>query len=221
MSVHIGPSLGKTAANPAQSGYHLKQVNPNFASGYYWIKSASMPNALQMYVNMTRDGGGYDFYAFTGNGTSIGSYSATTHSGYALGLDLVYPRSKEHWYAMSEFVRNVLGSTGNEYFQTVYAVYRTTTGGAGSRSGNYTGDIMRDPTYYSTGAPDWRVPDGGRWWLRDTTFGEPNGDYTANNFLGGYTFPNPYAGTDLGFNDVTSQAYVTGAYYLCSTNAKP
>lgn len=221
MSCHAGPRLGKTADSPAQSGYHLKLVNPNFSSGYYWIKNGSMPNAIQMYVDMTYDGGGYDFYAFQGNGTSIGSYNSTTHSGYALGLDLVYPRSKLHWYAISNYVRNVLGSSTNDYFTTVGPVHRTTTTSAGSRGGNYTSDIMRDPNSYSTGTPDWRVPDGGRWWLRDTAFSEPNGDYTAYNFLGGYTFPNPYNGEDLGFNDVIGQTYVTGTYYLVSTNSKP
>lgn len=212
--------LGESRDVPATSGYALKQARPNLPSGYYWIQNSKMPNPLKMYVDMTEEGGGYDFYAFQGNGTSIGFVNGN-HSGLALGLDLVYPRSKQHWIAMSNFVRNVLGSTGNEYFTTVYAVYRETTGGAGSRSGLYVNDIMRDPTYYGTGTPDWRVPDGGRWWLRDTTFGEPNGDYTAFNFLGGYTFPNPYTGQDIGFNDVFPQSYTTGGYYLVSTNAKP
>ena len=212
--------LGESPDIPAESGYALKAARPELTSGYYWIKNSKMPNALKMYVDMSEEGGGYDFYPMQGTGASIGFVNGT-HSGIALGLDLVYPRSKQHWIAMSNFVRNVLGSTGNEYFTTTYAVHRETSAGGGSRGGNYTGDIMRNPAFYGTGAPDWRVPDGGRWWLRDTTFGEPNGDYTAYNFLGGYTFPNPYTGQDLGFNDVTGQSYTTGAYYLLSTNAKP
>jgi hypothetical protein len=211
---------GESPQNPATSGFNLKSVRPELPSGYYWIKTTGMPSALRMYVDMTEEGGGYDFYPMQGSGTSIG-FTNGVHSGIALGLDLVYPRSKQHWIAMSNFVRNVLGSTGNEYFTTVYSVHRETSAGAGSRGGNYTGDIMRNPASYGTGAPDWRVPDGGRWWLRDTTFGEPNGDYTAYNFLGGYTLPNPYTGQDLQFNDVTGQNYVTGGYYLLSTNSKP
>jgi hypothetical protein len=212
--------LGENKSVPADSGLALRTIRPELPSGYYWIKNSKMPNALRMYVDMSQEGGGYDFYPIQGNGISIGSVNGI-HSGTALGLDLVYPRSKAHWTAMSNFVRNVLGSTGNEYFTTVYAVYRETTGSNGSRNGNYTNDIMRNPTSYGSGAPDWRVPDNGRWWLRDTIFSEPNGDYTAYNFLGGYTFPNPYTGQDLGFNDLFAQSYATGSYYLLSTNAKP
>jgi len=211
---------GENSQVPATSGVDLKQVRPDLPSGYYWIRNSRMPNALRMYVDMTEEGGGYDFFPMQGNGTSIGSTNGV-HSGIALGLDLVYPRSKQHWIAMSNFVRNVLGDATNQYFTTVYAVHRETSAGAGSRGGNYTGDIMRNPAFYGTGTPDWRVPDGGRWWLRDTTFSEPNGDYTAYNFLGGYTHPNPYTGQDLQFNDATGQNYVTGGFYLLSTNSKP
>jgi prepilin-type N-terminal cleavage/methylation domain-containing protein len=209
------------AINPYtfESGYVLKQLNPSFPSGWYWIKNNNMPSALLMYVDMTTEGGGYDFYPIQGNGISIGSVNSP-HSGTELGLDLIYPRSKEHWIAMSNFVRNILGDNSNNYFRTTYAVYRVNAVGNGGNN-NYTSRIMRDPNYYGTGAPDWRVPDGGRWWLRDTTFSEPNGDYTPYNFLGGYTFPNPYTGQDLGFNDLTPQTYQTGSFYLVSTNAKP
>ena len=204
----------------APSGHQLALSNPSLPSGYYWIQSNRMQNPLLMYVDMEQEGGGFDFFPITGSGISIGTVT-NAHSGTPLGLDLVYPRSKAHWFAMSNFVRNVLGDGSNQYFTTAYAVYRETSAGGGSRGGNYTSEIMRNPAFYGTGTPDWRVPDGGRWWLRDTTFGEPNGDYTAGNFLGGYTHPNPYTGQDIQFNDVTPQNYVTGGFYLVSTNAKP
>lgn len=228
-----GASLpGLSSSNPALSGADLMTKwanNPNKdvfgqtstvpPSGYYWIKSASMPNALQMYVDTTEEGGGYDFYAINGTGTSI-NFANATHSGTALGLDIVYPRSKFHWRAMSNFVRNVLGQTGANYqrwFQIVYGVHSVNGGG------DYTGTIMRNATSYGTGSTAHRVNDNGRWWIRDTTFGEPNGDYTAYAWFGlvsgGYTFPEPYALQDIGFNDGNAN-YGTGAYYLVSTNAK-
>ena len=215
---------GTSAANPAPSGYWLAQnlkTPLSLTSGTYWIKSSTMPNALQMYVDMTQEDGGYDFYAITG-GTSI-NYYGETHSGMALGLDLVYPRSSQHWTAMNNYVKNVLGDSTNDYFQTTYVVYRMPGGSSGSRSGNYTSVIMRDPRFYGTGTEDWRTGDGGRWWLRNTTFGEPNGDYSARAWLGlgsgGYTMAS-YAGGDIGFNDGTA-SYLTGTKYLVSTNAKP
>ena len=215
---------GSSAANPAPSGYWLAQnlkTPLSLTSGTYWIKSSTMPNALQMYVDMTQEDGGYDFYAITG-GTSI-NYYGETHSGMALGLDLIYPRSSQHWTAMNNYVKNVLGDSTNDYFQTTYVVYRMPGSTGGSRSGNYTSVIMRDPRFYGTGTEDWRTGDGGRWWLRNTTFGEPNGDYSARAWLGlgsgGYTMAG-YAGGDIGFNDGTA-SYLTGTKYLVSTNAKP
>jgi hypothetical protein len=213
--ITLGAKDGSSPSAAAPSGYYLAQ---NFSgvltSGYYWIQSSSMPAPIRMYVDMTQEGGGYDFYAITG-GIAVTDINAT-HSGTALGLDLVMPRSKQHWIAMRNFVSGVLGSGDLTYFANVPGIYRT--GG----SGNYTGFIMRNPTSYGSGAPDWRVKDGGRWWLRDTTYTEPNGDYNLNGFLGDMArggFGTGYAGGDLLFNDGGS--YTTGGSYLVSTNAKP
>lgn len=214
--VVVSGNDGSSAATAAPSGYYIAQNYPGRPSGWYWIKSPSMPNALQMYVDMTEEGGGYDFYPISG-GIST-TYKTETHSGISLGLDLVYPRSKYHWRAMRNFVSNVLGSTDYTYFNCVSGIYKTTAGG------NYTTYIMRSPTHYGSGAPDWRVGDGGRWWLRDTTYTEPNGDYAANAWLGDLNnrngLPNGYNLQDLLFNDGTS-SYSTGSNYLVSTNAKP
>ncbi len=224
MTVNSTQYPGQSAANPAPSGYWLAQnlrTPLSLASGSYWIKSSTMPNALQMYVDMTQEDGGYDFYPITG-GTSTNFYGQN-HSGMALGLDIIYPRSPQHWQAMRNYVSNVLGDTGNTFFQTPYCVYRTTSTSGGSRGGNYTGVIMRDPRFYGTGTEDWRTGDGGRWWLRNTTFGEPNGDYSARAYLGlasgGYSMVG-YSGGDIGFNDGTA-SYALGTSYLVSTNAKP
>lgn len=212
--------LGLTQDRPAPSGYYIAQNYPYLSSGYYWIKSTAMPNALQMYVDMTEDSGGYDFYAITGNGISV-NYANQSHSGTPLGLDIVYPRTKYHWRAMGNFVKNVLGQTGSgyqNYFQIVYGVHKTSGGG------NYTGTIMRNASYYGSGSNDHRVNDNGKWWMRDSTFGEPNGDYTAYAWFGlasgGYSFPEPYQLQDISSNDGNA-SYGTGGYYLVSTNAKP
>jgi len=209
--------------NPASSGYELSQERPNLDSGYYYIKSDSMPEPLEMYVDMEIEGGGYDFYAIQ-NGNSVNEVT-DNNSGKTLGLDLVYPRSKEHWISMTNFVHDILGESGSSfdrYFETAYAVHRNSQSVSG---GDYTNYIMRDPDYYGSGAPDWKVPDGGRWWLRDTTFDEPNGDYGYNTLLGingqgRYTIEEDYDGRDLRFNDLDN-GYTTGGYYLVSTNAKP
>ena len=228
-----GKSDGSSPESAAISGWHLKQSYSSLSSGTYWIKNDRMPNALQMYVNMTREGGGYDFYAFDGNGTTA-RYTYDNHSGVALGLDIVYPRSKEHWIAMREYVGNVLGKTGSgltAFFRTCGKITQydrrpngvapegNYTGTWGIDAGNYTSFIARDPVYYGTGMPDWKTPDKGRWWLRDTVHNEPNGDHDANGFLTINVFPTDYNGADLDFND--GGATYTGTSYLVSTNMKP
>ena len=208
---------GETADSAAESGYQLAQDYPGKSSGYYWIKSSAMPQALQMWVDMVEEGGGYDMYAITG-GTSV-SDARNGHSGTSLGLDLVYPRSKEHWRAQVSFVQNQLGQTGGNlrsYFRCPGKIWNTS-------AGNYTGYVMRNPQYYGNGVPSntWRTGDGGRWWLRDNTYSEPNGNYTPYSFLyfWGNHPPDNYNGQDLLFDDASTRA--TGSNYLVSTNAKP
>jgi hypothetical protein len=171
---------------------------------------------------MVEDGGGYDFYIITA-GPSVSTVTEV-NGGTPLGLDLIMPRSKEHWKAMSNTVLQAItenkagGGSYESFFQTAYGVYRSN--GARNGGGYYNDKIMRSKFYGGTNnAPDWRVKDGGRWWLRDETYGEPNGDYGPNGLLGGGGLPNPYNLTNINFNDLSNN-YSTGSFYLVSTNAK-
>ncbi len=215
---------GSSALNAAVSGLQLHIDYPALPSGWYWIKSPSMPNALEMYVDMTEDGGGYDFYPITA-GPSVSYATTVSNGGTALGLDLVYPRSKFHWRAMSNAVNTIItagkngGGNYSQFFQTTYGVYRNTSAGNGSV--DYSGKTMRSAEYGGiTNVKDWRVKDGGIWWMRDATYSEPNGDYTSDGLLGMSSFPNPYNLTDIVFNDGNCCFYSTGNFYLVSTNAK-
>ncbi len=203
---------GMTAETAAESGYSLAQDCPDYESGWYWIKSNSLPNALQMYVDMTEEGGGYDFYFIT-SGPSVG-YVTDANGGTTLGLDLVMPRSKYHWRAMQNAVNNARpGGEFSDYFQTSYGIYRNTD----SNGVNFAGEVMNSADGVAGLA--WRVKDGGRWWLRDTPYSEPNGDYTLNGLLWGGMYSN-WDLQSLTFND-SNESASTGNYYLVSTNAKP
>lgn len=212
-NTRVSPPDGSTAARAARSGADLARNYPNKPSGFYWIQSEKMPDALQMYVDMTEEGGGYDFYFITA-GPSV-NYVNVKNGGTPLGLDLVMPRSKYHWRAMSNAVRDQRPSGGyTDYFGTTYGVYSLTPG-------NYTSVIMRSHIFYGTGSSAHQVKDLGRWWLRDSTFSEPNGDYGAYGLFGGYSQPAVnYALSDISFNDISAN-YPTGNYYLVSTNLKP
>ena len=205
---------GSSYFNPATSGYAIYSSNPWLPNGYYWIKSFSMTNPLRMYVDIKN--GGFDFYAIFG-GTSITTYDAT-HSGIALGLELAVPRNKNNWRAIYNYVYNVLKTTYTN-IMTALPVYNTISGG------NYTSYAMFDRRFGNNGSyngvPDWRVKDGGLWYLKDVAWGEPNGDYTGNGFLGSYSIETyPQFLTEYGspgFNDLWA-GYATGPNYIVSTN---
>lgn len=206
---------GSSPDKAAVSGYQLVLDNPGISSGLYWIKSGSMPNALQMYVDTTQDGGGYDFYATKGSGPSV-SYITDNHAGVSLGLELWEGRSRECWLAATAAVNSLDAGNFASYWEGVGHVYKPNGGG------NYTGCIMRSSYYGGNNCADWRVKSGGKWWIRDSTHSEPNGDYNGNGFLRIYSGSRPTVGsvsTSMGYND--GGAYGIGSYYLLSTNAKP
>lgn len=237
---------GATSWNPASSGYVLATRYSWLPSGYYWIKGPNMKVALQMYVDMdsSREGGGWDYFVITGGiaadrariiraGSSISGGSGGLNSGTPLGLDIIYPRSPAHWESIVNFCENVLGQNVNDFFSTnVGAVTRLTSNADGSVGGDYhaagsTPRTMRSPRHWPTGATanaeDWLVPDRGRWWLRNSTYTEPNGDYAGPGFLGNRGISRSFnaASDELTFNDLSDFSQTTGSTYLVSTNAKP
>ena len=205
---------GSSPEKASTSGLQLITDNPGISSGLYWIKSASMPNALQMYVDTTYDGGGYDFYATKGSGPSV-SYVTDNHAGVSLGLGLWEGRSRNCWLAACNAVNSLDSGNFNSYWEGVGHVYKPNGGG------NYTGCIMRSSYYGGNNCNEWRVATGNRWWIRDSTHSEPNGDYSGNGFQRIYSGNRPSVGsvsTNMGFND--GWAYSVGNYYLLSTNTK-
>ena len=222
------PKDGLSPASAVESGYYIAQNFPNNSSGYYWIQTPGMKSAgtapLEFYVDMVEEGGGYDFRVTTTgpsfNYVTQNNYGRSLHNeSFGNDVDAMYPRSKYHWRAASNFIYYVRGETGanhDRYFLTAYMIYKSSGGG------NYTGTIMRS-TYYGSGSSAHRVPDGGRCWLRDNTYSEPNGDYTGNALFGMDSwndFPTPYNLQNININDGNA-GYSTGNYYIVSTNAKP
>jgi hypothetical protein len=228
---------GSTPAKAALNGVDLVATNTAFSlgltTGLYWIRTQAMINAgtaaIQMVVNFTEEGGGYDF-AFVTNGYTGVDVRGGTFTTIP-GLDLVTPRSPQHWRAMALAVRNFRPSGSEaDYFTTTYGVYGVNNGGNFSTSA---GDStpFRDARFYASGRQfsTHRGRDLGRWWLRNNAFSEPNGDYTAGQAYGGYAYPSSMFGVsssdqingqDVLFNDGTS-GYPFSGFYLISTNAKP
>jgi hypothetical protein len=80
----------------------------------------------------------------------------------------------------------------------------------GHGCGGCTGKAMHSGAQAQHG---WRTTDGRPWWLRDTTYSEPNGDYHANCYLYIYTKdPN-----NVQFNDHNCNYHSRN--YLCQPSA--
>jgi hypothetical protein len=171
----------------------ILRADPNTGSGNQVINPKGA-GRITVYCDMTTDGGGYDYY---GIANGIRTYRSTDgNSCKDIGMDIVVPRTKAHWTAL-------LSRFGIDYFNTIPGVSKPTGGG------NYTGYAMK-----SGSVPDWRASDGGSWWIRDSTYSEPNGDYQANCWLLQYD----WNVNNIRFNDGTCSYSTTR--YVCSTNAK-
>ena len=185
---------GTDAACPESSCLQILNDGYSTGDGDYWIQPGN--TAILVTCDMSTDGGGYTYYPIA-SGTSTNRYT-DNNSCKNLGMDIVYPRTQAHWESM-------IARFATSYFPFIPGVYKTGGGG------NYTGCSMN-----SNGCNDWRVGDGGQWWLRSSTYSEPNGDYTANCWLGTRSVSDP---SNITYND--GNCNYGGSSYICSTNDKP
>ncbi len=185
---------GSDASCPESSCLQILNDGYSTGDGDYWIQPGS--TAIQVTCDMSTDGGGYTYYPVSG-GTSTSRYT-DNNTCKTLGMDIVYPRTKAHWDSM-------IARFSTSYFPFIPGVYKTGGGG------NYTGCVMN-----SSGCGGWRVGDGGQWWLRSSTYSEPNGDYSANCWLGTRDVSNT---SSITYND--GHCSYGGSSYICSTNDKP
>ncbi|HAN30150.1 MAG TPA: hypothetical protein DCQ06_01000, partial [Myxococcales bacterium] len=160
----INTTYGKSKAEPAESCLKLftlfKTAGVTLKDGSYWIQ-APKGQVVEVQCDMSTEGGGYTYFAVNSGLKTFRSTDNNTCKSY--GLDIVYPRSKAQWTWM-------INKFGSSYFSVIPGVTKPNDGG------NYTSCMMRNPKSYGSGCGDWRVADGGRWWVRDSNYGEPNGD---------------------------------------------
>ncbi|MBT9556815.1 MAG: hypothetical protein IV100_12345, partial [Myxococcales bacterium] len=189
-----------TSCLQIQTSMVAQGLTPVSGSGYYI--TAPLGQVIEVTCDMTTEGGGYTYFPVASGKSSSRYTDDDTCKDY--GLAMAVPRSQAHWTSM-------VGFFGTTYFNVAPGIY-------GTAAGNYTNCAMRDPTYYGAGScSNWNAVDGGRWWLRDTNYGEPNGDYTPGCWLalGMWGTVNP---ASLAFND-GGCGYST-TKYICSTNDK-
>jgi hypothetical protein len=112
------------------------------------------------------------------------------------GTKIFSPRNREDWVT---------------FFNSASALYSPSFIVDVTRPQNGCGGCTGTPMN-SGEAPQatWVTSDGSPWWLRSSTYGEPNGDYTADCYLD--LWSNPSNADNVGFND-GSCGYRSNAYY--------
>jgi hypothetical protein len=96
LSLAFAKSLNGT---PSGSAARYMSDNGHFDN---WISSSDWDGRYYINVDMTNEGGGYDYYPIT-NGITV-AYKTEYNSGTALGLDLVYPRKCPGCHLPSESI---------------------------------------------------------------------------------------------------------------------
>ena len=113
------------------------------------------------------------------------------------GFKIWSPRNKKDWTI-------IFNAMGNDYPQRpnlLIDVTRRKDGCGGCKDYAMKSDVPQQGS--------WSTTDGSAWWLRDTTYSEPNGDYHANCYLE-FTDMDP---EDVKFND--RDCHPWSSDYLC------
>jgi len=179
-----------------------------YGSGTYSITVTGYPS-VSVYCDMSASGqGAYTFYLCSGCANTCRRTDGNGCTQY--GMNILVPRSQFHnqrWYAWAQTrgdIEDIMNPPG---------VVRAADG-----CGTCTGVAMNYDAIVAAGG-DWRGIDywsggSGRFWLRGSTYSEPNGDYNANCWL--YSYWINSNAQDQGFND-GSCSYCSTTY-TCSTN---
>jgi len=126
---------------------------------------------------------------------------STEKSSCPDGWKIWAPETKQDWQTIKE-----LGLLNVKKPHFLVDVTRPENGCGGCRSPMNSNNPAQET---------WRTSNGEPWWIRDGGFGEPNGDYTANCYLGLWNMHDP---NNIGLNDARCNYHSTD--YLCTPMLK-
>ena len=103
-------------------------AGPSSSSGWYNITVGT--KLLRVWCDMTTDGGGYTYYPCNTGSAACPSVSQTNVADgcTAVGLNMVIPRTQNHWTSMISFVKTTLNSTFTTYFYAMPGISKATSG---------------------------------------------------------------------------------------------
>jgi hypothetical protein len=166
----------------------IKDAGQSHGDTWYTIKVNGHDRRVWCFMDI--DGGGYDIIQASGRRVCRSTDGNSCPSGFNVWV----PRTQNHWRA----VTHKFGG-GNAPF----GVTRNQNG-----CGSCTSHAMNSGTH---AGHHWQALGGGKWYLRHSRYGEPNGDYHANCWLSGGGDSNQWAGND-------HNCHYCYSSYLCSTN---
>ena len=184
---------------------------PKCPSGDYWITTFPKNRTdagkhgirLKVYCDMVSDGGGYTLYPVRA-GKRISRYDELSTCDEK-GLQVVVPRTKTHFERMVQ-------AFGTEFFRFVPGIY-------GTEARDLSAYAMKSGVLGSPVDAVWKAVDNGTWWMRDSVYRQPSGDYQPGCWL---TMDGWDEG-DFKFNDeltLDGSCPQSVDTYLCSTNDK-
>lgn len=199
---------GATASDLRGVGYNVAELRGDVGPCRGQEKSGMISYntgkaTVSIYCDMEPDFGiGYSYYKVVGGKNTWRASDSNTCKD--LGMQIFVPRTKEHWKSAMKY------TGGDNGFFYIMGVIRDSNG-----CGTCTNVAMNSKAMAAAGG-DWHAIDNGDFWVRDTKYGEPNGDYHAGCWLGYYGF-DLEAGT--GYNDGNCGYYTSK--YLCMSVDDP
>jgi hypothetical protein len=141
----------------ARSWLDIKAADGNAVSGSYTIKPSN--TVVDVYCDMTTDGGGYDFYEVS---AGLNTCAKTNPNSCPDGMDIWVARTKNHW-------ESALSFAADTSYLSITGISKPSGGCGGCTSYAMNSGVSEQSA--------WEAIDGGSWWIRNTTYIEPSGDY--------------------------------------------
>lgn len=120
----------------------------------------------------TDNAAAYTFYPCT-DCTSV-SMTNVSNSCTDVGLEMIIPRSYNHWVSMVNLLTDSLIDPAI-FFQVIPGISKPIVGKTPCLGGTNGIGIMNSG-YCSSVTDSWRAIDNGTWWIRDNEYTEPNGE---------------------------------------------